>query len=184
MWVLDPGDPVFPGSPLTDLLGVDPAAVDLLVEAPGPVALLTGLPDGVRLPEQARQVEDVVVLAQDAEAVAADLARDEPVDPPLQDLAATRAPLAWAGATPLGPTLVTLDGDALRVEVAAEVAEQVSAGLDGSLPGSPGRRWRDLLTRAEVVQEGDRTVLTARVTDALPPTLLRQLVDQAALPPR
>ncbi len=176
VWVLtDPGDADGPGTPLGPLLPL--ADGDLLVEAPGPVGLLAGVPADVKLPDLTRRVGDVVVLAEPGAALGSGL------PPGLRRLAATTAPVAWAGQVQGGPVLVTLDGDALTVETALPV-QVVRSGLAAPLPGSPGRRWRDLLADAVVTRSGGRTVLTARATDALPATLLRQLVDQGALPPR
>lgn len=188
VWLLTPGSPDYPGSPLDALLPTERA--ELLVEAPGPVALLTGVDSGVRVTEPARRVGDVVVLAApgEVEQVAERLGGTGSPEGLLARLAGSGAATAWAGRTAVGSTVVTLSGGRLQVEIEAapdELADAVrTAVAEKGLPGSPGRRWSQLLVGARVQEQDGRLVLTARTTDALPPPLLRQLVESGALPPR
>lgn len=188
VWVLEPGSAEYPGSPLDALLPTDQGR--LLVEAPGPVAMLTEVDDDVRVAEPAQRFNDVLVLAApgEVERVGQRLRAAATPSGLMARLAAGDSPTAWAGRTAVGATLVTLDGDRLRVEVddgPDGLADDVrTAVADGGLPGSPGRRWSQLLTDPEVDERNGRVVLTARTTAALPPPLLRQLVESGALPPR
>lgn len=171
-----PASPASPGSLLGVVLPLESAT--LLVEAPGPLALLAGVPAGVAVPPPARREGDVVVLAGPGRDLGSGLAGS------LRALAATTSPTAWTGTVDGSRVLVTLDGDRLQVRADGVPASRVRAALEGSLPSSPGRSWRQLLADAEVTGAGDGSVLTARTTAALPPTLLRQLVDRGSLPPR
>jgi hypothetical protein len=173
VWLLDPGAPDYPGSPFDLLLPT--SAASLLLEAPaGPLVAVGGLPHDQEVPEQA----EVRQLPGAGRTAVAGPARppSEQTSPLLARLAATSAPVAWAGVVGGVEGLVTLDGDALRAELDGITEERVRDELEGSLPGSPGKRWSDVVADVDVRDDGGKVVVTARTT-ALPAGLLRTLID-------
>lgn len=181
VYVLDPRVArSYPGSRFDQLLPTDEGA--LLVEADaGPVALLSGLPASAAVgPAQtveAGPAGRTAVLAEDPTVVTR-LASGG-LDPRLDALAATTAPFAWAG--PVGDgvrALVTFDGSRVTATLAGARAADVRSALAGSLPGSPGKPWSDVVHDVHV-SGSDPVVVTATAAD-LPPQLLRELLDQAS----
>lgn len=185
VYVLDPGAEEYPGSPFDVLVPTDGA--ELLVDAPAaPIALLVGS----AFPAEAVTAEveglgTVAVAAPQSEARRVAERLDGPsLVEAVRELAATTAPFAWAGPVAPGVTaVVELDGDALSARLrggdADALADRVRAQADAGLPGSPGKRWSDVLDDVEVAVEDDAVVVSAR-TVALPPVLLRTLLDRAS----
>jgi hypothetical protein len=186
VYVMDPAAPEYPGSRFDVLLPT--ASGSLLVEAPaGPLALLVD-GSGADTPAGATRLEvpgaGRVLLSGPAarrDAAAERAQAQQTASAALARLARSTAPLAWAGTPADGvEALVELSGDQLRAELRGQdpdrLAEQVRDLARGSLPGSPGKRWSDVLADVEVRTTADVVVVTAR-TVALPPALLRSLLD-------
>jgi hypothetical protein len=189
-----------PSSLLAPLLGTLVERSSLVVETSAPpVLLLAGVPADGDLPAGARRVDDVVVIgrATDVAVVEERLRSGARPRDAHEALAASTAPVAWAGPLPRlhreahrglgeGRLLLETTGDRVTLSVrgsipSAAAAQLVEARLaEGSPPGSPGKPWRDLLPEAEV-RRADGAVIVEASADGLDGPLLRSLLDGQAL---
>ena len=195
----DIGEELSPGSLLAPLIGSLIPEADLVVETGAPpVTLLSGLDEDVDLPEQMTLVDGVAVIGSDEDIAAVDdgLGGTGKLPDPLSILAASSAPVGWAGPLPgcepgtttdlaEGTLTVALSEGSAELTVtgssAKELESYVAARLDDEGPAhSPGKPWRTILTDAQVELDRDRLVIEA-VPEDLPGGLLRQLLDTRGL---
>jgi hypothetical protein len=202
VYVIDPtrAGPEAPASLLDPLIGSLVAESDLLVEtAAPPVTLLAGVPSDRALPIGARRVEDLVVIGRpdDVAAVEDRLAGGAAPRAAHAALAASDAPVAWAGPLPLlhreearglgdGRFTFARDGDRISILVDPGVPADTAVAVirqrlvDGSPPGSPGRAWGELLRDPEVTVLDGSVLLSARAGN-LDGGVLRTLLDGQGL---
>jgi hypothetical protein len=180
-----------PGSRLGPLLeGVIDDAEVLVETAAPPVTLLGGVPEEVAVPEGGLREGTTLVFAEPAIAEAVVQRLRDKAEPSLslRDIADDPAPVRWHGPTPApnarGTTTIRLSFEevSLITEARGDVVADVWEALkhEGP-PGSPGKSWRTMFRRAEVVPyDADPFRIAAQPGD-LPGLLLRALIDQQQL---